>query len=97
MYGCCTRSYNKISKSSPEFTPYLQEIGSNLGYIVADSTVSNEDRTISMRLVLSSSLVKDPPQFVSILEGDKAESFLHRAPKTLLCMWTERSHGDGMH
>ena len=49
----------------PEFTPYLQEIGNSLGYVVGVSTMAEEDRIMSLRLVLSPSLVKEPPHFIS--------------------------------
>lgn len=40
----------KFPRLLPEFTPYLQEIGSNLGFVVGDNIMEDENITISKRL-----------------------------------------------
>ncbi|MCO5575461.1 hypothetical protein L7F22_029262 [Adiantum nelumboides] len=51
----------------PEFAPHVNEIGRCMGFVVGDAVIpSNEDRTISIRMVLYPSLAKNPPQFISL-------------------------------
>lgn len=47
-----------------EVKPYSRQIWSNLGYVMGDSIDQEEDKSISMRFVLSPCLVKEPPQFI---------------------------------
>ncbi|MCO5613181.1 hypothetical protein L7F22_067457 [Adiantum nelumboides] len=50
-----------------EFSPHVIEIGRCMGFVVEDAVIlEDEDRTISMRMVLYPSLAKNPPQFISL-------------------------------
>lgn len=115
-YGCSIHCYNEIlgllleiSRSSPSIaltrglvdfhtTMYFLDRWtqgmSNLGSIVGYNMVTDRNMTIS------SSLVKDPLQFVCIscIHGETmTKSFLYRDPWTLLCMWMKMSYGSGAH
>ncbi|MCO5604812.1 hypothetical protein L7F22_058984 [Adiantum nelumboides] len=51
----------------PEFAPHVNEIGRCMGFVVGDAVIpEDEDRTISIRMVLYPSLAKNPPQFISL-------------------------------
>ncbi|MCO5549999.1 hypothetical protein L7F22_003476 [Adiantum nelumboides] len=51
----------------PEFAPHVNEIGRYMGFVVGDAVIlEDEDRTISIRMVLYPSLAKNPPQFISL-------------------------------
>ncbi|MCO5606330.1 hypothetical protein L7F22_060517 [Adiantum nelumboides] len=51
----------------PEFAPHINEIGRCMGFVVGDVVITDdEDRTISIRMVLYPSLAKNPPQFISL-------------------------------
>lgn len=60
-----------------EFTPHVQEIGRSLKYVIDDSVVPDDaDRTIADRMVLSPSLVKDPPLYISLPTIHGGEIFM---------------------
>ncbi|MCO5606705.1 hypothetical protein L7F22_060895 [Adiantum nelumboides] len=51
----------------PEFAPHVNEIGRCMGFVVGDVVIpEDEDRTISIRMVLYPSLAKNPLQFISL-------------------------------
>ncbi|MCO5570220.1 hypothetical protein L7F22_023938 [Adiantum nelumboides] len=51
----------------PEFAPHVNEIGRCMGFVVGDAVIPiDENRTISIRMVLYPSLAKNPPQFISL-------------------------------
>ena len=51
----------------PKFVPHLKEIGRCIGFVVGDISIQEgEDRTPRLRMILPSSLAKDPPMFVSL-------------------------------
>ncbi|MCO5609206.1 hypothetical protein L7F22_063429 [Adiantum nelumboides] len=51
----------------PEFAPHVDEIGRCMGFVVGDAVIpEDEDRTISIRMVLYPSLAKNPPQIISL-------------------------------
>lgn len=51
----------------PELVLFVDEIGRSMRYVVGDIVVPKYgDRTISMRVVLYPSLLKDPPQYISL-------------------------------
>ncbi|MCO5612096.1 hypothetical protein L7F22_066358 [Adiantum nelumboides] len=51
----------------PEFSPHVNEIGRCMGFVVGDAAIpEDEDRTISIRMVLYPYLAKNPPQFISL-------------------------------
>ena len=51
----------------PEFVPHLKEIGRCIGFVVGDALIQEgEDRTPRLRMILPSSLAKDPPMFISL-------------------------------
>ncbi|MCO5576573.1 hypothetical protein L7F22_030386 [Adiantum nelumboides] len=51
----------------PEFASHVNEIGRCMGFVVGDAMIpEDEDRTISIRMVLYPSLAKNPPQFISL-------------------------------
>ncbi|MCO5588438.1 hypothetical protein L7F22_042394 [Adiantum nelumboides] len=50
-----------------EFAPHVNEIGRCMSFVVRDAVIpDDEDRTISIRMVLYPSLAKNPPQFISL-------------------------------
>ncbi|MCO5581293.1 hypothetical protein L7F22_035172 [Adiantum nelumboides] len=51
----------------PEFAPHVNEIETCMGFVVGDAVIpDDEDRTISIKMVLYPSLAKNPPQFISL-------------------------------
>lgn len=51
----------------PEYAPHVEEIGRGMGFVIGDRVVpEGEDHTISLRMVLYPSLVRNPPQLISL-------------------------------
>ncbi|MCO5593164.1 hypothetical protein L7F22_047170 [Adiantum nelumboides] len=51
----------------PEFALHVNEIGRCMDFVVGDAVIpKDEDRTISIRMVLYPSLAKNPPQIISL-------------------------------
>ena len=51
----------------PEFVPHLKEIRRCIGFVVGDAMIQEgEDHTPRLRMILPSSLAKDPPLFISL-------------------------------
>ncbi|MCO5593111.1 hypothetical protein L7F22_047117 [Adiantum nelumboides] len=58
----------------PEFAPHVNEIGRCVDFVVEDAVIlDDEDRTISIRMVLYPSLAKNSPQFIflSTIDGEE--------------------------
>ena len=56
----------RFSTLLPKFVPHLREIGKCIGYVVGDALIPDGEDRPCLKMILPSSLAKDPPQFISL-------------------------------